>query len=61
MAYCQDTDYLLLDEPLNNLDMYFASELMKSLRTIADMRDKTVVIVSTISTTPAVLQTGSLP
>lgn len=45
MAYCQDTDYLLLDEPLNNLDMYFASGLMKSLRTIADTRDKTVVIV----------------
>lgn len=45
MAYCQDTDYLLLDEPLNNLDMYFASELMKSLRNIADARAKTIVIV----------------
>lgn len=45
MAYCQDTDYLLLDEPLNNLDMYFASELMKSLRNIADTRAKTIVIV----------------
>jgi iron complex transport system ATP-binding protein len=45
MAYCQDTDYLLLDEPLNNLDMYFASELMKSLRHVADVWKKTVVIV----------------
>jgi iron complex transport system ATP-binding protein len=45
MAYCQDTDYLLLDEPLNNLDMYFARDLMRSLRRIADERGKTIVIV----------------
>lgn len=45
MAFCQDTDYLLLDEPLNNLDMYFAQELMRSLRKIADNDAKTIVIV----------------
>jgi iron complex transport system ATP-binding protein len=45
MAYCQDTDYLLLDEPLNNLDMYFARDLMHSLRKVADERGKTIVIV----------------
>lgn len=45
MAFCQDTDYLLLDEPLNNLDMYFARELMRSLRKIADQDRKTIVIV----------------
>ncbi|MGI2033389.1 iron ABC transporter ATP-binding protein [Rhizobium panacihumi] len=45
MAFCQDTDYLLLDEPLNNLDMYFSRELMRLLRRIADERDKTIVAV----------------
>ncbi|CAN7686899.1 iron ABC transporter ATP-binding protein [Neorhizobium sp. LjRoot104] len=45
MAFAQETDYLLLDEPLNNLDMYFARELMRSLRTIADENGKTIVIV----------------
>jgi len=45
MAFCQDTDYLLLDEPLNNLDMYFSQELMRSLRKIADEDAKTIVIV----------------
>ncbi|WP_432348512.1 ATP-binding cassette domain-containing protein (plasmid) [Shinella yambaruensis] len=45
MAFAQGTDYLLLDEPLNNLDMYYARELMRSLRSIADGKGKTVVIV----------------
>ncbi len=45
MAIAQETDYLLLDEPLNNLDMYHARSLMRSLRTIADDEGKTVVIV----------------
>ena len=45
MAFAQSTDYLLLDEPLNNLDMFFSRELMRSLRTIADEASKTVVIV----------------
>lgn len=45
MAFCQETDYLLLDEPLNNLDMFFARELMQTLRMIADRDGKTIVIV----------------
>ncbi|MBD0415401.1 iron ABC transporter ATP-binding protein [Oryzicola mucosus] len=45
MAFCQGTDYLLLDEPLNNLDMYYARDLMRSLRQVADENGKTVVIV----------------
>ncbi|HSX76089.1 MAG TPA: ATP-binding cassette domain-containing protein, partial [Shinella sp.] len=45
MAFAQGTDYLLLDEPLNNLDMYYARELMRALRGIADGDGKTVVIV----------------
>ena len=45
MAFAQDTDYLLLDEPLNNLDMHHARELMRSLRAIADTRARTMVIV----------------
>ncbi|WLR94930.1 iron ABC transporter ATP-binding protein [Shinella zoogloeoides] len=45
MAFAQGTDYLLLDEPLNNLDMYYARALMRSLRTVADENGTTVVIV----------------
>ncbi|MCV9962021.1 ATP-binding cassette domain-containing protein [Pararhizobium sp. BT-229] len=45
MTFCQGTDYLLLDEPLNNLDMFHARQLMRSLRTIADERQRTAVIV----------------
>lgn len=45
MTFAQETDYLLLDEPLNNLDMYFARELMQHLRRLADEARKTIVIV----------------
>lgn len=45
MTFCQGTDYLLLDEPLNNLDMFYARELMRSLRRIADENGRTIVIV----------------
>ncbi|MEM8702108.1 MAG: ATP-binding cassette domain-containing protein [Pseudomonadota bacterium] len=45
MAYAQDTDYLLLDEPLNNLDMHFARDLMHQLRDMADAHGKTIVVV----------------
>lgn len=45
MTFCQGTDYLLLDEPLNNLDMYHARQLMRSLRTIADEKQRTAIIV----------------
>ncbi|MEM9632840.1 MAG: ATP-binding cassette domain-containing protein [Pseudomonadota bacterium] len=45
MAYAQDTEYLLLDEPLNNLDMHFARNLMHQLRDLADNHGKTIVVV----------------
>jgi iron complex transport system ATP-binding protein len=45
MAFCQGTDYLLLDEPLNNLDMYYARELMRGLRRAADEDSRTIITV----------------
>ena len=45
MVLCQDTDYVLLDEPLNNLDMKHAMGMMKLLRKAADELGKTVVLV----------------
>ncbi|SIQ48476.1 iron complex transport system ATP-binding protein [Rhizobium sp. RU35A] len=45
MTYCQDTDYILLDEPLNNLDMYHARQLMLELRRLVDETGRTIVIV----------------
>jgi iron complex transport system ATP-binding protein len=45
MVLCQNTDYLLLDEPLNSLDMKHAVTMMKRLRRIADELGKTIVIV----------------
>lgn len=45
MIVCQDTPYLLLDEPLNNLDMYHSGRLMRELRELSHTQQKTVVIV----------------
>lgn len=45
MVLSQDTDYLLLDEPLNSLDMKHATEMMALLRRTADAFGKTVVVV----------------
>lgn len=45
MTYAQDTDYLLLDEPLNNLDIAASRALMALLLRLADEEGKTVVIV----------------
>ena len=45
MVLCQDTDYVLLDEPLNNLDMKHAAGMMKLLRRISRELGKTVVVV----------------
>ncbi len=33
MVIAQDTEYILLDEPLNNLDMKHSVQIMKVLRT----------------------------
>lgn len=45
MVLAQDTDYVLLDEPLNNLDMRHSVQMMQHLRRAAAELGKTIVIV----------------
>lgn len=45
MVIAQNSEYILLDEPLNNLDMKHASEIMKTLRKLAEDLGKTIIIV----------------
>ncbi len=45
MVIAQDTDLVLLDEPTNNLDIYHATNLMKTVRRLCDELGKTVVLV----------------
>ena len=45
MVIAQDTEYVLLDEPTNNLDIYHATNIMKIVRRLCDELGKTVVLV----------------
>jgi iron complex transport system ATP-binding protein len=45
MVLAQDTDVILLDEPLNNLDMRHSVDMMRLVRRLADELGKTVVLV----------------
>ena len=45
MVLAQDTDYVLLDEPLNNLDLKHARAMMALARRAADDLGKTVIAV----------------
>lgn len=45
MVVAQDTDYVLLDEPLNNLDMKHSVQIMKILRELCEKKGKTIIIV----------------
>jgi iron complex transport system ATP-binding protein len=45
MVLAQDTEYVLLDEPLNNLDLRHMTEIMRLVRTMADELGKRVVTV----------------
>ena len=45
MVIAQDTDWVLLDEPTNNLDIYHATNMMKIVRRLCDELGKTVVLV----------------
>ncbi|MGY1841413.1 MULTISPECIES: iron ABC transporter ATP-binding protein [unclassified Modestobacter] len=45
MVLCQGTDYVLLDEPLNNLDMRHSVQMMRMLRRMATELGRTVVLV----------------
>ena len=67
MVIAQNTEYILLDEPLNNLDMKHSVQMMKVLRGLVDNLGKTVVIVmhdinfaSCYSDKIAVLKEGKL-
>ena len=45
MVIAQDTEYVFLDEPTNNLDIYHASNMMKMVRKLSDELGKTVILV----------------
>lgn len=45
MIMAQDTEYILLDEPLNNLDMKHSVQIMKVLRRLVEEKGKTIVLV----------------
>lgn len=45
MVLAQDTPHVLLDEPLNNLDLRHASQTMEVVRRLADEHGRTVVVV----------------
>ncbi len=45
MVLAQDTDYVLVDVPLNNLNMRHSIAMMQQLRRIVSDFNKTVVIV----------------
>jgi iron complex transport system ATP-binding protein len=45
MVLAQDTKYIFLDEPLNNMDIHFSVEIMHILSALVQDLGKTVVIV----------------
>lgn len=45
LILCQDSDYILLDEPLNNLDMKYSVQVMQLMRHLVDDLGKTVVVI----------------
>ncbi|SEB95829.1 iron complex transport system ATP-binding protein [Paramicrobacterium humi] len=45
MVLAQDTEFVLLDEPLNNLDMRHSVQMMQHLRDAAEQLGRTIVIV----------------
>ncbi|MGW8443463.1 iron ABC transporter ATP-binding protein [Paenibacillus sp. S33] len=45
MILAQDTEYILLDEPLNNLDMKHSVQIMKTLRGLVNDLGKTILVV----------------
>ncbi|UJF18384.1 ATP-binding cassette domain-containing protein [Vibrio sp. SS-MA-C1-2] len=45
MIVAQDTDYIFLDEPLNNLDIKHSVDIMRTLKRLAKENNKAVVIV----------------
>ncbi|GAB3693056.1 ABC transporter ATP-binding protein [Corynebacterium nasicanis] len=45
MVLCQETDYVLLDEPLNNLDIAHSVEMMTHLQSAAREFGRTIIVV----------------
>ncbi len=45
MVIAQDTEFVFLDEPTNNLDIYHSSNMMKICRKLCDDLGKTVILV----------------
>lgn len=45
MVLCQDTEYVLLDEPLNNLDIANAVQMMQQFRRAVNEIGRTIVLV----------------
>ena len=45
MVIAQDTEYIFLDEPLNNLDMRHSVQIMKVLRRLVTEMNKTIMVV----------------
>ena len=45
MVLCQETEYVLLDEPLNNLDIARSVQMMEHLRHAADEFGRTILTV----------------
>ncbi|WP_303860998.1 ABC transporter ATP-binding protein [Alkalibaculum bacchi] len=45
MVLCQETEYVLLDEPLNNLDVARSVQMMEHLRHVADEFGRTILTV----------------
>lgn len=45
MVIAQDTEYIFLDEPLNNLDMRHSVQIMRTLKKLVNDLNKTVMIV----------------
>ena len=53
MVLAQDTDFILLDEPLNNLDIKQSVSMMQILKQLVEELGKPLSSSSTISTWPA--------
>lgn len=45
MVLCQETDYVLLDEPLNNLDMAHSVQMMRHVKEAAEEFGRTIIVV----------------
>lgn len=45
MVIAQDTEYIFLDEPLNNLDMKHSVKIMKVLKNLVEEMNKTIMVV----------------